>query len=297
MSVSRQARENVAGYLFIMPNLLGVGLFTLFPILFSLVLVFADWDYLKGFSGISWAGLDNFAELGQDEKFGKALFNTIYFTVVAVPLSMVLGAAAAIVLNSHVYLKSLIRVLFFLPYVSSVVAVGIVWSVLYNPREGPVNQFLRSLGITDPPGWLASARWAMPAIIIMMVWTYIGYAMIIYMAGLQGISKDLYEAADIDGAGKLKQLFRITVPMLKPMSFLIAITLIIASFQIFGAIAVMTQGGPLNSTMVLAYHIYLQAFRFNHMGYAATVSWVLFVLIFVVTLVQWRSQRRWQERF
>ncbi|WP_240644531.1 carbohydrate ABC transporter permease [Paenibacillus paeoniae] len=290
-------KENIAGYLFILPNLLGVFFFIVLPLLFSLYLVFMDWDYLKGFGGLTFAGLDNIIRMAKDEYLARALINNAIFTAVTVPLAMVMGLMLAVVINRFVYLKNMLRTIFFLPYVSSLVAVSIVWSVLYNSRSGPINSFLRDIGIENPPGWLASPQWALIAIIILVAWTYIGYTLVLYMAGLQGIPKDLYEAASIDGANRTTQFFKITVPMLKPTSFLIAITLIISTFQVFAVINVMTQGGPLNSTMVMAYHIYLQAFQYYKMGYAATLSWLLFCMIFIVTLVQWRSQKKWQQHF
>jgi multiple sugar transport system permease protein len=283
--------------MFILPNLLGVCFFIVLPLLFSLYLVFMDWDYLKGFAGLTFAGFGNIVRMAKDEYLVRALINNVAFTAVTVPLAMTIGLLLAVVLNRYVYLKSLLRTIFFLPYVSSLVAVSIVWSVLYNSQSGPINSFLRAIGVDHPPGWLASPQWALIAIMILVAWTYIGYTVVLYMAGLQGISKDLYEAASIDGANKTIQFTKITVPMLKPTSFLIAITLIISTFQVFAVVNVMTQGGPLNSTMVMAYHIYLQAFQYYKMGYAAALSWLLFVMIFIVTLIQWRSQKKWQQHF
>lgn len=294
---NRNFRENLAGYLFVLPNLAGYLLFILLPILFSLYLVFVDWEYLKGFAGIQWVGLDNFKELGHDPKFIKSLVNNIIFTLVSVPLAIILGLLLAVILNKYVFYKNLLRTLIFLPYVSSLVAVSVIWSIMYNAQTGPINEFLRAIGINNPPGWLSSPQTALYAIILMSVWVTVGYSMVIYLAGIQGISKDLYEAAQIDGASRMRQFFRITVPMLKPTTFLVSITLMIWSFQVFGPIAVMTQGGPIDSTMVLSYHIYLLAFRFYEMGYAATVSWVLFAIIFLVTIIQWQSQKRWQQNF
>ncbi|MEC0266476.1 sugar ABC transporter permease [Paenibacillus anseongense] len=290
-------RENLAGYLFILPNLTGYLAFILLPILFSLYLVFVDWEYLKGFAGITWVGFDNFKALPSDPKFLKSLQNNTVFTLVSVPASIVIGLFMAVILNKYVFFKNTLRLLIFLPYVSSLVAVSVIWSIMYRATNGPINQFLLSIGIEHPPGWLSSPKSALFAIIIMSVWVTIGYAMVIYLAGLQGISKDLYEAAEIDAASKMRQFFQITVPMLTPTTFLIAITLIIWSFQVFGPVAVMTQGGPIDSTMVLSYHIYLLAFRFYKMGYAAAVSWVLFTIIFIITLIQWQSQKRWQDNF
>jgi multiple sugar transport system permease protein len=297
LAVLSRRKEQIAGYLFILPNLLGVLLFIFLPIAFSFALIFTDWDYLKGLQGLKWNGLGNFAALADDPAFLHSLRNTIYFTVVTVPVSIGIGLVLAVILERFVYYKNLIRTLFFLPYVSSVVAVGIIWSILYNSGSGPINEALRAIGISNPPGWLASPHWALPAIMIMTIWTYVGYAMVIYMAGVQGIPRDLYEAGDMDGASKLRQFFRITIPMLKPTSFLIGVTLVIASFQVFGAVAVMSKGGPLNSTMVLSYQIYQLAFQYGRMSYAATVSWVLFAIIFAVTLYQWRAQKKWQQYF
>ncbi|WP_127587159.1 carbohydrate ABC transporter permease [Paenibacillus koleovorans] len=290
-------RENMAGYLFILPNFAGYALFVLFPILFSLYLVFVDWEYLKGFSGIHWVGLDNFRKLPDDPKFLKSLKNNAVYTLVSVPVSMIIGLLAAVVMNRYVFWKSTLRTLIFLPYVSSLAAVSVVWRVLYEAKQGPINHMLRMLGVDNPPGWLSSPQSALWALVIMSVWVTIGYTMIIYLAGLQGIPKDLYEAASIDGATGWRSFFRITVPMLTPTTFLIVITLLIWSFQVFGPVAIMTHGGPIDSTMVLSYHIYLLAFQFYKMGYAATVSWILFAIIFVITLIQWQTQKRWQQHF
>ena len=297
MKWKEKNRENLAGYLFILPNVLGFSFFILLPLLFSLVLVFTDWDYLRGLGGITFSGLDNITRALQDGAVYRSLRNNLLFSVISVPLAMLLGLIFASILNKFVYMKSLIRTLIFLPYMSSLVAIAVVWRVLYHSSEGPINAFLRTLGITNPPGWLASPDWALPAIIIMTVWTYIGYAMVLYLAGLQGISKDLYEAADIDGASGLQRFRAITVPLLKPTSFLIMVTLVISSFQVFAQVQVMTNGGPMGSTNVLALYIYTQAFEYRNMSYGATISWVLFLVIFAVNMMQWRTQKKWQNQF
>jgi multiple sugar transport system permease protein len=290
-------REQLAGYLFILPNFLGFALFVLFPILVSLFLIFTEWDYLQGFNGLEFVGLKNFMDLRHDEYFLPALKNNFIFTVVVVPVSMVIGLLVAIVLNKYVYLKGLLRMLFFLPYVSSLVAMSVVWAVMYNATDGPINAVLRSIGLENPPGWLSSPSWALISIMILTIWINVGYTMVLFLAGLQGVPKDLYEASEIDGANKLRQFFHITVPMLAPTTFLVAITLMISSFQVFAAVAVMTQGGPINSTMVIVYHIYLQAFKYYKMSYAATLSWILFIIIFLITLVQWKGQKKWSSNF
>jgi multiple sugar transport system permease protein len=297
MKWTEKSKENIAGYLFILPNVLGFAFFILLPLLFSLFLVFTEWDYLKGMGGITFSGLTNIKRALQDEMILKSLKNNLIFSMVSVPAAMLIGLLFASALNKFVYMKSLIRTLIFLPYMSSLVAIAVVWRVMYNSSEGPINAFLKSVGVVNPPGWLASPDWALPAIIIMTVWTYIGYAMVLFLAGLQGISKDLYEAADIDGASGPQRLLFITVPLLKPTSFLIMVTLVIASFQVFAQVQVMTNGGPMHSTSVLALYIYTQAFEFRDMSYGATISWVLFIVIFAVTMIQWRTQKKWQNQF
>lgn len=292
-----KTRENIAGYLFILPNLLGFAAFILFPMAFSFVLMFTDWNYLKGLGGLSFSGLDNIIKLGGDEIVWKALLHNVIFSLSSVPLALVIGLLLAVILNRLVYMKTLIRTMIFLPYMSSIIAISVVWRVLYNPSQGPINSVLKALGVDNPPGWLASPDWALAGVIIMTVWTYIGYAMILYMAGIQGISKDLYEASSIDGANAVKKFLHITLPMLKTTTFLTAVTLIISSFQVFASVQVMTNGGPMRSTSVLALYIYEQAFELRNMSYGATVSWLLFLFIFIVTLVQWRSQRKWQDQF
>ncbi|MDM5196668.1 sugar ABC transporter permease [Fictibacillus enclensis] len=285
--------ESFAGWMFILPCLIGFGLLTLLPILFSLVISFTEWNFLDGLAGIKFIGLKNFAEMWSDRNFTGSLVNNLIFAGIVVPLTMVLSLLTAVALNTKSFLKSPIRLMIFMPYVSSMVAVSVVWSILYQPTNGPINQFLRSLGISDLPGWLASSDWALPAIIIMTIWMNIGYNMIIYLAGLQGIPKELYEAAKMDGAGSVKTLLSITVPLLSPTTFFVVITSIIQSFQVFVAVFVMTQGGPGGSTSVLTYYIYQSGFTFYKMGYASAMAWILFIIIFIVTAFQWRAQKKW----
>ncbi|MDF2923765.1 MAG: sugar transporter permease [Paenibacillaceae bacterium] len=294
---NKRLREQIAGYLFILPNFLGVLLFVAVPLAFSLVLVFMDWDYLKGLSGFAFAGLDNIVRMFSDEALPGALRNNLVYAVVTVPLSMIAGLLIAIVLNRSVYAKGALRTMFFLPYVCSLAVVAVVWSIMYNASEGPINGFLHSLGMANPPGWLASPQWALLSIMIIKIWSSTGYTMVLYLAGLQGIPRDLYEASEIDGASKWKQLIRITVPMLQPTTFLLAVMLMINSFQVFALVSVMTKGGPINSTMVISYHIYMEAFQHYRMGYAAALSWLLFLIIFAVTVIQWKVEKRWQQNF
>lgn len=293
MRLKNHQVEAVTGWLFILPSLLGFGVLVIFPILFSLVISFTDWNFLEGIRGIRFIGADNFIKMWNDRWFTDSLKNNLIFAAVTVPCTIVLSLLTAVGLNTGVFFKNTIRLMIFMPYISSIVAISIVWGVLYNPSQGPINAFLDSIGISDPPRWLASSDWALPAIIIMSIWAAIGYNMVIYLAGLQNIPKELYEAAKIDGAGSVSSFFNITVPMLSPTTFFVLIMCIIQSFQVFAAVFIMTQGGPGTATSVLTFYVYQVGFSFYDMGYASAMAWILFLIIFAVTVVQWRGQKKW----
>lgn len=229
MQLKHHQSETLSGWLFILPSVLGFGLLTLVPIVFSLVMSFTDWNFLDGLKGFHFIGFNNFIDMWSDRWFTDSLKNNLIFVGATVPTIMVLSLLTAIGLNNGAFFKSPIRLMVFMPYVSSVVAIAVVWGILYNPSQGPINAFLQGLGISDPPGWLASTAWALPAIIIMNIWASVGYNMIIYLAGLQNIPKDLYEASKIDGAGPVGSFFHITVPLLSPTTFFVLITSIIHS--------------------------------------------------------------------
>lgn len=293
MISSRQQRAtDLAGYAFIAPNLLGFLVFTLFPVLFSLTISFADWDYTQGFGAIDWIGLRNFAEMWKDEWFVASLKNTFVYSFTTVPLTIFLAMVIAVLVDRNAVGKGPLRLLFLIPYISNVVAVSIVWVMMYAPF-GPFTQLVKFLGWKTPPQWLADYDWAMPALILMTIWGGIGYAVLIYTAAIQTLPQDLYEAADIDGAGPVKKFFRITAPLLSPTTFFLVVTYFITSFQVFAQIQVMTRGGPGTSTHVLVYYVYTTAFTFYRMGYAAAISWVLFLILFAITIVQWRGQKKW----
>ncbi|XID96160.1 carbohydrate ABC transporter permease [Paenibacillaceae bacterium WGS1546] len=293
LKLSRRKKESLTGWLFILPSLGGFLVFTLIPVLLSLLLSFTSWNFLSGIGSIHFIGLDNYVRMWDDTRFIASLRNNALFTLAVVPSVMLLSLLAALALNRSVYLKSAIRLMIFMPYVSSIVAVSIVWGILLNPSQGPVNALLRSLGIADPPGWLASSAWALPAVILISVWINVGYNMIIYLAGLQGIPKDLYEAASIDGAGAYRQFRNVTLPMLSSTTFFVMITTIISSFQVFALVFILTQGGPGTATSVITFYIYQVAFSFYDMGYASAMAWVLFAAIMIITWIQWRRQNRW----
>ncbi|WP_426452679.1 carbohydrate ABC transporter permease [Paenibacillus sp. S-38] len=285
-------RESLAGLLFVSPMLIGVTVLTLLPIIATFFLSFADWNFVAGMKGLKWTGLANFEKLFADESFRISLKNNFIF-IFTVPIYMIVSLALAIMINKHVYFKSFFKVAYFMPYISSVVAIAIVWQVLFHPSAGPVNQFLMSIGIDNPPKWIADPAYALPSVMMISVWISIGYNMIVYMAALQSIPKDLYEAADIDGANGWTQFLKITVPMLSPTSFFLLVTGIISSFKVFDLIAVLTKGGPMQSTSMLVWYLYDQAFVNLRVGYASSVAVVLFFCVLLITVLQWFGQKKW----
>ena len=286
-----KVREALWGYLFLLPNILGFLAFNLFPLLFAIGMSFTRWDLI---SPPTFIGLSNYERLFlEDESFRIAIKNTLFFTVLSVPTGTILSLILANILNQKIRGTTFYRTAYFLPVVSSSIAVALVWAWVFNPDFGLVNEILTTFGLPRLK-WLASSTWALPAVVIVSVWRGIGPSTVIFLAGLQGISEELYDAAKIDGANT-RQLFRhITIPMLSPTTFFVIVVSIIGSFQVFDLIYMMTRGGPGRASMVLVYYyIYEHAFRWFGMGYAASIAFVLFIVIFVLTLIQLRLSGRW----
>lgn len=286
----RKLRSNLVAYSFIAPNFLGFAVFTLGPIIFAFALAFMHWD---GSNPITFAGLDNFWQLFGDRAFKAAFWNTIIYTLFSVPLTLACALGLAVLLNQKIVGRDFFRTAMFFPYVASLVAVAVVWNMLFNPEMGPVNMILYTLGL-DPanmPGWAADRRWAMVTVILFGIWKSMGYYMVIYLAGLQGINAELYEAADLDGASSWQKFWHVTVPQLAPTTFFVSVMLTIQSFKVFDQIFMITQGGPGTSTLVLVYHIYNEAFISWDLGYSSMVSLVLFFLVLTITVVQFRYTR------
>jgi multiple sugar transport system permease protein len=219
--------------------------------------------------------------------------NNIYFTIVTVPLTILLALIFACILNKYVFFKNVFRATLFLPYIVNIVAVCYVWMMLFQSNYGPINAFLRAMGIKNPPGWLGSAQWAMPTIMLMQLWINVGYCMVIYLAGLQQIPTELNEVSKIDGATHFKHFRYVVWPLLSPTTFFIVVTMVINSFKIFSPVNIMTDGGPGSKTTVLVFYTYITAFRFYKMGYASAVATVLFIIIFIITYIQWHGQKKW----
>jgi multiple sugar transport system permease protein len=282
-------RRTLAGYTFITPNLIALLVFTLGPVVAGLVLSFTSWDLL---TKPVFVGLANYKQLlFKDEFFWNSLKNTIYYSLLTVPVGIVVSLALALVLNRHMFGVRIYRTLFFIPVVSSSVAVALVWKWLYNTDFGVLNWLLELVGLHGQP-WLTSSRWAMLAVALTVIWKTMGYNMVIFLAGLQEVPQSLYEAASVDGAGSWARLRYITLPLLVPQIFFVLVMSVISSFQAFDMVYVMTGGGPGNATQVYNYYIWQNAFQWFKMGYASALGYVLFVLIFGITLIQVRYMGR-----
>lgn len=285
----RNVSEALLAYLFLLPTIVGLLFFSLGPVIAGFLISFTNWNI---FLPPQWLGLDNYQILFTQDLPRKVFTNTLYYTLVNVPLNMTVALTMALLLNLRLRGVSFYRAIYFLPVVSSTVAASLIWTWLYSPNFGPINYFLSTIGIEGPP-WLASTTWAMPAVIIMSVWKGFGTNMLIFLAGLQGIPQELQEAAMIDGANRWQRFWRVTWPLLTPTTFFVLVISCIASFQVFEQVFVMTEGGPAYATTVMGLFIYLNAFRYNNMGYAAAAAYILFALILAITLAQLKLQKRW----
>jgi multiple sugar transport system permease protein len=285
-------RENITGYLFILPNLIGLIVFTFFSLIFSLTISFTDWNLVGQLKNVKFLGFENYIQLFHDNLFWESLYNNLWFLLV-VPVETFLALVFAIALDRFVIGRKPLRVIYFLPYVTNMAAILVVWNLLFHPEKGPINLILKSLGVSRPPMWLFDTAWSKPTIALFGIWTTVGFYMMIYLAGLQGISKELYESAEIDGANAWRKFFSITLPLISPTTFFIVILSVIRSFQQWSNIQILTEGGPGNSTYVLGYYIYNLGFEYYKMGYASAIAWVFFVIVALITAAQWKAQKKW----
>ncbi|MBX2975595.1 MAG: sugar ABC transporter permease [Ignavibacteriaceae bacterium] len=279
--------------LFLSPALLSIFVFFFIPVIAAFIISFTDFDIysLGDYSNITFIGFKNYIRLFNDELFWVSLKNTFLFVVMAGPLSIAVSLSAAILLNSKIVkLKSLFRLSYFIPVVTTLVAVAIVWRFIYHPKFGIINYVLGLIGIS-PIDWLGDPNWAMPAIVLMAVWKNFGYNMIIFLAGLQNIPTHLYEAAEIEGANSFQQFKSITLPMLAPTTLFVGLITMIGFFQLFAEPYIMTQGGPLNSTISIVHYMYQEGFRWWNMGYSASIAFILFFIIFIGTLIQFKLKK------
>ncbi|MBE9917548.1 sugar ABC transporter permease [Paenibacillus donghaensis] len=281
--------KRTAILVFLLPSLIGLLLFQLIPMITSGVISFTDWNML---SPAKFVGFDNFVKVFTDEKSYTSLLNIFKFIVGYIPLVLIFGTFLAVLLNRKLRGIKFYRAMIFIPVITSWIAVSIVWRWFLNGQSGLVNYFLSWFGIQGPI-WLQDFHWALPAIIAVTVWKDVGFVSIILLAGLQEISDDYYEAAQIDGASSWIQFFKITLPLLTPAMFFVMTISLINSFQLFDQVMIMTGGGPAGSTSTIVEQVYKNAFLNNKMGFASAQSWVLFAIIFIVTVIQNQLQKRW----
>lgn len=280
--VTKQER---AALFFLLPSFIILILFVFWPIVNSFILSFHHWSLVD--SKHPFIGLDNYKALIKDERFWNSVYNTVRYTVVTVPLSIIFALGLALLVNERLKGVSLFKAIYFLPVISSFAVISIIWSFLMDPDIGLLSYYANLAGF-HTIGWLRSPVWAMPAVILVAVWKNIGFNMVIYLAGLQAIPVSLYEAAALDGANKFRCFWHVTLPMLRHTTLFVIIITAIASFQVFDQVYVMTRGGPLFSTETIVYYIYHHGFELLDMGYASAASWLLFLVIFVITLIQLR---------
>jgi multiple sugar transport system permease protein len=289
-----ESRTGRAGWLFVAPALVLIGVFFLLPVGASLLLSVTDFDLyaVADRANARFVGLANYATLLHNPTFWLALKNTFYFALIGGPLTVATSLGAALLVNAKlVRFKTVFRTIYFLPFVTTLVAVAIVWRYLYHPQYGLLNYALGAVGIR-PVDWLGDPRWAMPAIILLAVWKNFGYNMLIFIAGLQAIPEELYEAASLDGAGGVRRFWHVTLPNLAPTFFFVGVVTMIGYFQLFAEPYVMTAGGPLGATTSLVLFMYTEGFRWWRLGNAAAIAFLLFIIIMAWTLVQLRVERR-----
>ena len=290
MRMTRTARrEALWGYAMVAPLLIGLAVFFYVGLGASLYLSFTEWDVL---TPPQWVGMDNYVRFFATPIYLKTLWNTLRFALLLVPLGMLASLGMALALNQNIRLRGIYRVLFFLPVLTMPVAIAVVWKWIYAPDFGLLNQVLAFFG-GPRVKWLGDPNLAMLSLVIMSIWMGSGYGMVIYLAGLQNISRSYYEAAQVDGASGWQQFTNITLPLLTPTIFFSLVTSTISAFQVFDIVYVMTKGGPMDSTRTLVYTIYDDGFRFFRMGMASATAWVLFAIILAITVVQLWGQRRW----
>jgi len=283
------AREAIWGYVMIAPMFLGLGIFFYLSLGISFFISFSKWDVL---TSPEWVGLQNYIYLFKDPVFQKTLWNTVRYALMVVPLGMIVSLTLALALNTKIRFQKIYRLIYFLPVLTMPVTISIIWKWIYNPDFGPLNLFLHLFGFGRLL-WLSDVNLAMPALVLMDIWMGSGYGMIIYLAGLQNIPREFYEAAEVDGANYWQKLFYITLPLLTPTLFFSMVTSLISAFQVFDIVYTMTKGGPQESTRTMVYTIFDNGFHFFKMGLASAAAWILFAIILVVTIIQLRSQDKW----
>ncbi|CDN44654.1 Probable ABC transporter permease protein YesP [Paenibacillus sp. P22] len=283
-------KEMLWSLLFVTPPVLGFLIFGLAPLISSLGLSFMSWDMM---SPAKFIGLDNFGKLAQDEKFYKSMYNTFYL-LLGIPLGMIAAMALALMMNRPLKGVSLFRTIYYIPVISPIIAVSLLWQWLLNYDYGIINEFIWKIFGVQGPNWLGDPNWVKPSFLLMGLWGGVGGTMVLYLAGLQGISSSYYEAAEVDGAKRWHQFRYITLPLLSPIHFFVVVMGVIGTFQSFSQMYILAaDGGPEYSGATIVYYIFQEAFKYFNMGFASSVAWVLGVIIFILTLIQFRFSKRW----
>lgn len=286
-------KENLIGWAFVLPALVVFLAFVVFPFAASLLLSFTEWNFLSGWKGIKWVGLENFIRLFADEQFFAGMLNTVIYTIFTVPTSIIFSLMLAYLLNSKVYFMKTLRMAFFIPYISSSVALAAVFSFLFR-SDGIINEFIKNIfGVTEPPQWLVDSNLCKVPIILLLFWTAIGYELIIYMAALQNVPRELYEVSALDGASGWKQFIHITFPLISPTTFYLMVVRMIVAIKVFSAINILTLGTASSGNTSIVMQIYKNAFVKYDFGYASAEAFILFVILLAVTGFQFWGQKKW----
>lgn len=289
----KKRKENMIGYAFVTPALLVFITLVAFPLFFSIFLSFTKWNFVSGWDNIKWIGLDNFKAMAEDKNFVFAIRNTFLYSVTIVPISVIVALVLAYVLNDKVYFKKTMRLFFFIPYISSSVALAAVFKALFR-EDGMINYILMNFfGMEESISWMVNSTWNKLPIIIFTIWVQIGFELIIYMAALQNVPKSLYEAAEIDGANSWQKFWKITFPMISPTTFYLIVVQFITVFKIFNSIDIMTFGNISFSNTSMVVEIYQNAFKSYNFGYASAEALVLMVIIMIITAINFWGQKKW----
>ncbi|MFI3208431.1 MAG: sugar ABC transporter permease [Eubacteriales bacterium] len=291
--LKRKVKENLIGYSFIGISLLGFLIFMVFPLIYSLVISFMDWNMFQGLSASTFVGIKNYITILKDDYFITGFWNNIKLAIMVVPILLIIALVLAYLLNGKIFGRGALRAAYFMPYIAITTASALVFSAVFNADFGPVNEFLRAIGVENPPGWASSITWALPVVALFIIWKNIGYCVVIYLASLQGISASYYEAASIDGANKFQQFKNITMPLVSPTTFFLVITNLIMAFRTFEEVQMLTGGGPGTTTYTMILRIYKLAFSEYNMGAASAASWIYFSALLVITAVQFLGQKKW----
>lgn len=290
MKITMKRKEALSAWIFLLPSLVGFVIFVFGATIISLLISFLDWDML---TPAKFVGLGNYLKLLKSDSFYLVLRNTVFFVIGTVPTRVIFSLLLALVLVKNIPGRTFFRSAIFLPVAASTVAVAMIWRWIFNADFGLLNDFLYRIGISHLPQWLIHPNWALVALIIFSVWKDVGFSTILFMAGLEGIPQELYEAGDIDGASSWAKFWNITLPLLSPTTFFVLVINVIGSFQVFDQAYVLTGGGPGNATTTIVYYVYNYAFQRFKMGYASSAAWILFAIIFVITIIQFKHQKRW----